>query len=85
MPAKIIDGRAIAEAVRQEVAQGVVALKARGITPGLGFILVGNDPASRSYVRMKGKACAEAGFHSVTQTLPESASQAELLSWELAA
>lgn len=81
MPAKIIDGKEIAAQIRQEVAEAAAELKAKGVTPGLGFILVGNDPASRSYVKSKGKACEQAGFYSVTQELPESTSQAELMAW----
>jgi len=81
MPAQIIDGKAVADQIRAEVAQGAAELKAREITPGLGFIIVGEDPASQAYVRMKGKACRELGFHSVTRELPANTSQAELLDW----
>jgi len=81
MPAKIIDGKAISDQIRNEIAQGTAALKQRGITPGLGFILVGDNPASRSYVRAKGKACEQVGFHSLTKELPKETTQAELMDW----
>ena len=62
MAATIIDGKAVAEGIRAEVRAGSDRLKAsRGITPGLAFILVGEDPASQAYVRMKGKGCEEEG------------------------
>ncbi len=64
MTARIIDGKAIAQEVRAEWKQRADALKARGITPGLAVIIVGEDPASRVYVANKVKACAELGLHS---------------------
>ena len=80
MAASIIDGRAIAAAVQNEVRQASDRLKTtKGITPGLAFILVGENPASQSYVRMKGKGCEEAGFYSVTERLTESVSEGEVL------
>ena len=79
MPAEIIDGTAISASIRAEVAKQVNTLRARGVRPGLAVILVGDDPASQVYVRMKGKACEEAGMHSVTMRLDASTSQAELL------
>lgn len=79
MPAEIIDGTAISASIRAEVAKQVDTLRARGVRPGLAVILVGDDPASQVYVRMKGKACEEAGMHSVTMRLDASTSQAELL------
>jgi len=81
MPAAIIDGRAIAEGVKADVRQRAELLRTqRGVVPGLAFILVGENPASQSYVRSKGKACEELGFHSVTHTLPATTTQDELLS-----
>ena len=77
--AKIIDGKAIAARIRIEIAEGVAALKQRGITPGLAVVLVGDDPASRVYVSMKEKACAEAGIYSDEHKLPVETSEAELL------
>jgi methylenetetrahydrofolate dehydrogenase (NADP+)/methenyltetrahydrofolate cyclohydrolase len=80
MAAKIIDGRAIADSVRREVRERSDRLKAeRGITPGLAFILVGENPASQAYVRMKGKGCEEAGFYSVTERLPADVAEEEVL------
>jgi methylenetetrahydrofolate dehydrogenase (NADP+)/methenyltetrahydrofolate cyclohydrolase len=79
LPAEIIDGTAIAASIRAEVARHVQVLRARGVRPGLAVILVGDDPASQVYVRMKGKACEEAGMHSVTMRLDASTSQEELL------
>jgi methylenetetrahydrofolate dehydrogenase (NADP+)/methenyltetrahydrofolate cyclohydrolase len=75
----LIDGRAIAQQIHTETAQRVAALKAQGVTPGLVFIRVGEDPASQVYVGMKEKKSAELGFNSVTKVLPEATSQAELL------
>ena len=75
MVARLLDGKAMAEEIRGEIAQRVVALKARGITPGLAVILVGEDPASQIYVRNKGIACEKAGIHSVTLRLPEDTTQ----------
>jgi methylenetetrahydrofolate dehydrogenase (NADP+) / methenyltetrahydrofolate cyclohydrolase len=79
MPAEVLDGRAVARAIRDEVALDVQQQRARGIIPGLAVVLVGEDPASTVYVRNKGRACEAAGIHSVTIRLPEQVSQAELL------
>lgn len=80
MPAVIIDGKPIATEIKREVQEGVDRLKKeKNIVPGLGFILVGNDPGSQSYVRSKGKACAELGLHSETLQLPENATEREVL------
>jgi methylenetetrahydrofolate dehydrogenase (NADP+)/methenyltetrahydrofolate cyclohydrolase len=79
LPAELIDGNAIARSIRQEVALEVAKLVARGITPGLAVVLVGDDPASEVYVRNKGRACDEAGMHSVTINMPAATSQQELL------
>jgi methylenetetrahydrofolate dehydrogenase (NADP+)/methenyltetrahydrofolate cyclohydrolase len=75
----LIDGRAIADRIQREVAERVAALKAGGIQPGLAFVRVGEDPASKVYVGMKERACAQLGIHSETHLLPESAPEAELL------
>jgi methylenetetrahydrofolate dehydrogenase (NADP+)/methenyltetrahydrofolate cyclohydrolase len=76
----IIDGKRIADEIREEVRTEVAALKtSKGLVPGLAVILVGDDPASDVYVRMKGKACDELGIHSVTDRLPATTSEAELL------
>ena len=79
MTARILDGVAMGRAIRQEVAQDVAKLLQVGIKPGLAVVLVGEDPASQVYVRSKGKACDEAGMHSVTIRLPAETSEAELL------
>lgn len=80
MSAKIIDGKAIAEQIKAEVKRETDSLRReRNITPGLAFILVGNNPASEAYVRMKGKGCEEVGFYSVTERLPSETTEAELL------
>lgn len=79
MSAKIIDGKALAAAVKQEAAQQVEELKARGITPCLAVVLVGEDPASQVYVRGKINDCAQCGIESRSVRLPETATQAELL------
>jgi methylenetetrahydrofolate dehydrogenase (NADP+)/methenyltetrahydrofolate cyclohydrolase len=80
MSATIIDGKAIAEQIKSEVKRDAERLKReRGVTPGLAFILVGENPASQVYVRSKGKACDEMGFYSVTEKLAATISQNELL------
>ena len=79
MSAQIIDGKALAAAVKQEAAAGVAALKAQGVAPCLAVILVGEDPASQVYVRGKINDCAECGILSRSIRLPASATQAELL------
>jgi len=79
MSARILDGAALGRAIRQEVAAEVARLKTAGVTPGLAVVLVGADPASQVYVRNKGRACEEAGMHSVTITMSPETSQAELL------
>lgn len=75
----LIDGRAIAEQLHVETAQRVAALKARGIQPGLVFVRVGEDPASKVYVGMKGKMSARLGIWSDTKVLDEKTSEADLL------
>lgn len=80
MTAIRIDGIVLATKVRERIATDVAALKARGITPGLAVVLVGDDPASQVYVRNKVAACAKAGMHSVMRRLPAETTQDELLS-----
>lgn len=77
--ARLIDGRALAEQVRNEVAQKVLKLKEKNITPGLTVVIVGDDPASHIYVRNKAIACEKAGMHSEVLRLPASISQDDLL------
>lgn len=76
----VIDGKAVARQVREEVRAGVERLRNdHGVTPGLGVVLVGDDPASRIYVRNKEKACAEAGIRSVEHLLPATVPEHELV------
>jgi len=77
--ANLIDGRAIARQLLDELAARVAALKALGLQPGLAFVRVGEDPASKVYVGRKEKTCQELGFCSETLVLPDSTSEAELL------
>jgi methylenetetrahydrofolate dehydrogenase (NADP+) / methenyltetrahydrofolate cyclohydrolase len=79
MSARVLDGTAIARSIREEVAAEVARVSRNGRKPGLAAVLVGEDPASAVYVRSKGKACEEAGMHSVTLRLPAETSEAELL------
>ena len=76
---KLIDGRAIAEKVYADLRHEIAELKSRGLTPGLAVVLVGDNPASRTYVRSKDKMSRELGLHSVKLELPASTSQSELL------
>jgi 5,10-methylene-tetrahydrofolate dehydrogenase/methenyl tetrahydrofolate cyclohydrolase len=79
MTAHLIDGKTIAATIQEEVTQEVAELKAKhGIVPGLATILVGENPASQTYVRMKRKRCAEAGIYSVGQELSKDATQEEV-------
>jgi methylenetetrahydrofolate dehydrogenase (NADP+)/methenyltetrahydrofolate cyclohydrolase len=76
MSATLIDGKAIAARIREEVRTGSAELRREhGVTPGLAFVLVGDDPASEVYVRSKGRACDDLGFHSVTERLPASTTE----------
>jgi methylenetetrahydrofolate dehydrogenase (NADP+)/methenyltetrahydrofolate cyclohydrolase len=79
MPAEIIDGRVIAAQIHEETRAEVAQLKARGVTPGLAVILVGEDPPSKVYVANKEKMARELGFHSVLKQLPATTSEAALL------
>lgn len=76
----LIDGRAIAEKVYVDLRREIAELKSNGLTPGLAVVLVGEDPASRAYVRSKDKMCRELGLHSLKLELPASTTQEELLS-----
>ncbi len=78
-PAKIIDGVALSKQLREDVAARTAALKARGVTPGLAVVLVGDNPASQVYVRNKVKACSDAGLHSVLEKYEATMTEAELL------
>jgi len=79
MAARIIDGKQVAKDMREELKVKVAALKEKGIVPGLAVILVGEDPASRSYVSAKEKACAEIGIYSDDNRLPADITQEELM------
>jgi len=76
----LIDGRAIAEKVYVDLRTQMAELKSKGVTPGLAVVLVGDNPASRTYVRSKDKMSRELGLHSVKLELPASTTQSELLS-----
>lgn len=77
--ANLIDGRAIAAQIQGELTQRLAALKKRGVQPGLAFVRVGEDPASKVYVGRKEKACADLGIFSETHVLPETTSEKDLL------
>ena len=78
MTAQILDGKATSAAIKRELTERVAKLKERGVVPGLGTVLVGDDPGSRWYVNGKHKDCAEVGIESIRVDLPETASQAEV-------
>lgn len=78
MTARILDGKVLSAQIKEEVTNRVTALKAKGITPGLAVILVGNDPASEIYVRNKGKGCEETGMMSRTIRMDETTTQEQL-------
>ena len=78
-PANLIDGRAIARQLQGELVQRIEALKGRGVQPGLAFVRVGEDAASKVYVGRKEKMCAELGIASETHVLPNK--RASLSSW----
>ena len=79
MTAQLIDGNALSKQIRADVARRAAALGARGVTPGLAVILVGDNPASQVYVRNKVKACQDNGLHSVLEQYPATLSEADLL------
>ena len=79
MTARILDGKAIAQEMRAEIKTATARLQAEHVTPGLAVLLVGDNPASRSYVTAKEKACAEAGMHSEEVRLPAAATREQIL------
>jgi len=79
LPANLIDGNAIGTTMRTELGAEITKLKKAGITAGLAVVLVGDNPASQVYVRMKGKACDEAGLYHETIKLPKETSEADLM------
>jgi len=76
---KLISGNEVSSQIYAELTERIKVLRSKGVVPGLAVVLVGEDPASQTYVRMKGKKCEELGMHSVTVVLPESTSEEELL------
>ncbi|MFG2295073.1 bifunctional methylenetetrahydrofolate dehydrogenase/methenyltetrahydrofolate cyclohydrolase [Streptomyces sp. NPDC048603] len=78
MTAQILDGKATAAAIKSELSTRVEVLRARGVVPGLGTLLVGDDPGSRWYVNGKHKDCAEVGIESIRRELPATATQEEI-------
>lgn len=79
MSAQILDGKALAGKIKGELAKEVIELKARGKSPGLGTVLVGDDPGSHSYVSGKHRDCHEVGINSIRVDLPESATERDIL------
>lgn len=79
MSAQILDGKAVAAAIKAELTTRVTALKAQGITPGLGTVLVGDDPGSHSYVGGKHRDCQEVGINSIRIDLPNNATEKDVL------
>jgi methylenetetrahydrofolate dehydrogenase (NADP+)/methenyltetrahydrofolate cyclohydrolase len=79
MSAQILDGKALAASIKRDLATRTTALKAKGITPGLGTVLVGDDAGSHSYVAGKHRDCHEVGINSIRVDLPASATQADVL------
>jgi methylenetetrahydrofolate dehydrogenase (NADP+)/methenyltetrahydrofolate cyclohydrolase len=79
MSAEILDGKALAAKIKENLAVRTIALKAKGITPGLGTVLVGDDPGSHSYVGGKHRDCQEVGINSIRVDLPADASQSDVL------
>ena len=79
MSAQILDGKALAASIKKDLAARTAALKAKGITPGLGTVLVGDDPGSHSYVGGKHGDCQEVGINSIRVDLPATATQADIL------
>ncbi len=77
---QLIDGKSLAKKIQGTVAQGVETLKQeKNIVPGLAVILIGDDPASQAYVKMKSKACEKVGFYSITHSMPDTISQDEII------
>src|SRR5213082_2215969 len=79
MPAQLIDGVKLSQQLRADIAARAATLTAAGHQPGLGVIIVGDDPASQVYVRNKVKACAEVGIRSLQESYPATLSEADLL------
>ncbi|WP_017610608.1 bifunctional methylenetetrahydrofolate dehydrogenase/methenyltetrahydrofolate cyclohydrolase [Nocardiopsis xinjiangensis] len=78
MSATVLDGKAVAKAIKEDLAERVSELHAKGVTPGLGTVLVGDDPGSHTYVRGKHRDCAQVGIASIRRDLPADAPQAQV-------
>src|SRR3954466_6618043 len=78
MTAQILDGKATAAAIKSDLTVRVAALKEKGVTPGLGTVLVGDDPGSQKYVAGKHRDCAQVGIASIQRELPDTATQEEI-------
>ncbi len=76
---QILDGKALAAKIRKKAADDVAALKNKGVTPGLAVVLVGDNPASHTYVKMKEKACEETGIYSIVHKMPNDISEEKIL------
>ena len=76
---QILDGKALAAKIRKKAADEVAALKNKGITPGLAVVLIGDNPASHTYVKMKEKACEETGIYSIVHKMPDDISEEKIL------
>ena len=79
MTTRLILGKDVSEEIYAELRQRIEALKAKGVTPGLAVVLVGEDPASQVYVRKKGEMCESLGMHSVTVRMPAETTQEQLM------
>ncbi|MBO0846702.1 MAG: bifunctional methylenetetrahydrofolate dehydrogenase/methenyltetrahydrofolate cyclohydrolase, partial [Nocardioides sp.] len=78
MTARILDGTATLRTIKEELTERVAKLREQGVTPGLGTVLVGDDPGSRWYVNAKHKDCASIGINSIRRDLPATATQSEV-------
>ncbi len=76
---QILDGKSLAAKIRQKAKEDVASLKKRGVTPGLAVVLIGDDPASHTYVKMKEKACEEIGIYSIAHKMPSDISQDKII------
>lgn len=76
---QILDGKALAAKIREKAAEDVASLKAKGITPSLAVVLIGDDPASHTYVKMKEKACEQTGIYSIVHKMPDDISLDKIL------
>jgi methylenetetrahydrofolate dehydrogenase (NADP+)/methenyltetrahydrofolate cyclohydrolase len=79
MAAVVIDGQAVADRMQAQIAEEVSCLKAQGVTPGLGVVMAGDNPASQQYVRMKRRACERVGIHSVVEIVDANTPQEQVL------